>query len=137
MKKIPALLLALIVSSTTVNSYADGFHGGYHGNYHGGYHYSGGGDWLFPALVGGLIVSEIVNSTPVYPVYSQPVYTQPQVIYEQPAISYVPPPAPVQIAPVVTPASWYFCPNTQTYYPYVTTCASAWQLVSTKPLGVQ
>jgi hypothetical protein len=60
-----------------------------------------------------------------YPVYVQP----PQYIEQNPAAQPAPP------APSSAPSQggsgsyWYFCPDSQTYYPYVQTCASQWQQV--------
>jgi hypothetical protein len=31
------------------------------------------------------------------------------------------------------PSSWYYCPDSKTYYPYVRQCASAWVPVSPTP----
>lgn len=39
--------------------------------------------------------------------------------------------APQAAAPAET--YWYYCPDTQTYHPYVKTCASPWQRVSPQP----
>ena len=32
---------------------------------------------------------------------------------------------------------WYFCAETQAYYPYVTECAGGWQPVAPRPADVQ
>lgn len=54
-----------------------------------------------------------------YPAYAPPVMIreEPQVyVQQQPA---PPPPQPQQY-------SWYYCPDTKTYYPYVQQCPSGW-----------
>ncbi len=73
-----------------------------------------------------------------------------RVIVREPLVFYdedgnpVPPaarPAPVQPqAQAQAPAQqgaaapiWYFCPDTQAYYPYAQSCASAWQRVVPHP----
>jgi hypothetical protein len=79
---------------------------------------------------------------PIY--YPAPVYyPYPRYYYPQPV--YVPPPqyieqnspAPPEPQPPVSGAPsqggsgyyWYYCPDSQTYYPYVQTCGSQWQQV--------
>ncbi len=64
-------------------------------------------------------------------IYSAPVYTPPPVVIQSQPPVYVERPA----APVETPASayWYYCRSTQSYYPYVSECAEAWQRVSPTP----
>ncbi|KPA87734.1 hypothetical protein [Pseudomonas asplenii] len=65
----------------------------------------GGGGWVGPALLGGVIGGAIVSSVvssprPVY--VQQPVYAQPAPVYVQPAPVYVQP-APVYVAPPPPP----------------------------------
>lgn len=52
-------------------------------------------------------------------------YTRPTVVVQQPAVTYVqreaPPPQPAQPA-----GYWYYCPDSQSYYPYAQTCPSDW-----------
>ena len=47
-----------------------------------------------------------------------------------PAPSSVAPPAPSGQGPSASNNFWYYCPDSQTYYPYVKTCASQWQQVT-------
>jgi len=61
-----------------------------------------------------------------YPSYAYPpavVAAQPPVYVEQSATGAFGP------APAQQGAYWYFCPDSQTYYPYVQSCASQWQQV--------
>ncbi len=66
--------------------------------------------------------------------YTAPIYPYPTFV---PDIVYIPEeeyeaPAPAYV--VAPPAYYYyFCPNTQTYYPYVSSCASPWQPVPAIP----
>ncbi len=69
------------------------------------------------------------------PYYYDPYYYRPVVIREQPvvyveqqpsAVQAPPPPAPV---PQAQQQYWYFCQDTQTYYPHVQNCATPWQRV--------
>jgi hypothetical protein len=86
---------------------------------------------------------------PIY--YPAPVYYYPYPRYYQSYPEFVPPPQyieqnpPPQPAPSAAPggpsqgptagapgqggAYWYYCRDSQTYYPYVQTCASQWQQV--------
>jgi hypothetical protein len=63
--------------------------------------------------------------------------------FPPPPVYYYPPPA--VLVPSATPqyieqgtsgsagAYWYYCADSQTYYPYVNECASGWQPVSPEP----
>lgn len=90
MKKIAALTVLLLASTTAM---AD-WHGGY-GGYHGGYghyenHYHGGGyGWVAPLAIGGLIGYELSQPRTVV------VQQQPQVIYQQPPVVYQQPQQPL------------------------------------------
>lgn len=70
----------------------------------------------------------VVVVPPAPPVYIeqsvQPAYPQ----YSQP----VPPPVP-QAAPQST--WWYYCPDSQSYYPYVKQCPAGWQQVTPQTPG--
>ena len=68
-------------------------------------------------------------SRPIY--YDPYYYSRPIVIQEQPVVyteqaQSVAPPAP---APQAQQQYWYFCQDTQTYYPHVQNCATSWQRV--------
>ncbi len=74
------------------------------------------------------------------PYYYDPYYyPRPIVIQEQPVIYTEQAPsvqtAPAPMAPPPGPQAqqpqnfWYFCQDTQTYYPHVQTCATPWQRV--------
>ena len=74
---------------------------------------------------------------PPYPYYSP--YYYPSGVTSAPT-AYIergdetPGPAPAQAA---APRRdwWYYCPETQTYYPYVKQCAGGWQRVEPRPQG--
>lgn len=64
-------------------------------------------------------------------------YFYPQPIYPYPD-PYIPPVAvapqrPVQSLAPPPPQYWYFCAESNTYYPYVETCPSGWQTVVPTP----
>jgi hypothetical protein len=58
-------------------------------------------------------------------------YGYPYVV-ERPVIVH-PPAEPVVVAPAQQSHSWYYCRDAQMYYPYVTSCPSAWQEVPATP----
>jgi len=62
--------LVLIASTTTAFAWDRGFHGGYHGGY-----YHGGGNWVAPALIGGIIGYELAQPRYISPA---PVIVAPQ-----------------------------------------------------------
>ena len=75
---------------------------------------------------------------PLYPpawYYPPPAYyyPQPMVVQSQPPVYLER--APAQAAPAPADQYWYYCADTQTYYPYVKQCASPWQRVSPQPPG--
>jgi hypothetical protein len=78
------------------------------------------GDWIGPALVGGVIAYDLTAPYRYYP-YS---YGYPYPVYSQPV--YV---APAQAAPQY----WYFCASANRYYPYVATCPEGWKAVPAQP----
>ena len=84
--------------------------------YHGHRHHHGGG-WWGPALGVGLVLGSAAIV----------------------ANAYSPPPRPVVLMPpptVVTPQVanvWYFCADTNSYYPQTQTCPSGWRVVPASP----
>lgn len=117
MKKLLLLLLLAILSITPAFADRGYAHGGRHG---GGWGW--GGAWIVPALIGGAILYDVTRP--------QPVYAEPAPVYVQPAPRYAPVYAP---AVASLPQPWYFCPAANAYYPYVSSCASGWQVVPATP----
>jgi hypothetical protein len=77
---------------------------------------------------------------PVFPPYW---YYAPPPVYYYPQPIVTAPPAPavyVERSPAAAapPAEhyWYYCADTQAYYPYVKECGSEWQRVSPRPPGM-
>lgn len=62
--------------------------------------------------------------------YPVPVYTPPPVVIQQPPV-YIE--QPVQSVDAGTANYWYYCAPTRSYYPYVNSCAEAWQRVPPTP----
>ena len=71
---------------------------------------------------------------PYYPAYYPPYYPQvpaaPPVYIEQGVPQAAPSQAP---APGQSSGWWYYCAESQTYYPYVKQCPSGWQRVTPQP----
>lgn len=74
--------------------------------------------------------------------YSPPVVVRERVVVREPLVFYdehgnpVPPDRPQsqqQPQPTAEAPTWFYCPDTQSYYPYVQTCASQWQRVMPHP----
>lgn len=82
-----------------------------------------------------------VSRTRVGVFVGAPVYAAPY-FYAPPG--YYPPPPPVQyierqhgdpqyVEPVPDSHSWYFCPESGAYYPYVQQCPGGWEKVAAQP----
>jgi hypothetical protein len=131
MKKLTPALVAAVLATALLAAPAAHARGHYHHHHHGAH---------FGVFVG----------APLFPYYS-PYYYRPYPYYYPPAV-VVPPSPPVYIeqgqtvpnaaaAPAPSgpqaasgqTAYWYFCPDSQTYYPYVQQCASQWQQVEPQP----
>jgi hypothetical protein len=117
------LLMTALLLSPAPLAFARGGGGWGHGGFHGGFHGHGGGGvgvfigpgfwWGAPWWWG-----------PAYPYYADPYYAAPPVVVPQD------PPAYIQQQPAPSPpAYWYYCPNSQAYYPYVRECTSGWLTV--------
>ncbi len=66
---------------------------------------------------------------PYYPYYRQIIVQEQPVVYMEQAPSVAPVAPPPAAAPQAQQQYWYFCQDTQTYYPHVQTCATPWQRV--------
>lgn len=114
-----AALLAALLCGAVLGSSAYAHHGrhGYHGH-----NRSHVGIWFgFPAPI-------FYPSYPYYPRY----YYPPETVVVPAPTTYIEQSPPAAAAPSPTQSSgayWYFCPDSQTYYPYVQQCASQWQQV--------
>ena len=71
--------------------------------------------------------------------YPGPAYSYPAPAYSYPAPAYsypgqaVAPSAPYAQAAPAPQHDWYFCPNSNSYYPYVRECPGGWQRVPAQP----
>jgi len=81
-------------------------------------------------------VAIVPQAPPVYieqPQFALPPVQQPSPPYQQEQQMYQPP---GESAPQSSGGYlWYFCPDSQTYYPYVKQCPSGWQPVTPQPQG--
>jgi hypothetical protein len=125
-----ALLFAALIGGSVLATSADarGGHGGRGGHF--GHHHG--------ARVGVFVGAPLFFSPFYYPpAYYPPVYPR---YYYYPSAVAGPASAPVYIEQSagegVPPAAaaegggyWYYCRDSQTYYPYVQQCASAWERV--------
>lgn len=88
----------------------------------------------------------IYFGAPFFPYYAAPYYPRPYYYYPPTVVVPAPvsPPVYIEQAPsstLSTPqpqsatAYWYYCADSQTYYPYVQRCATPWQQVIPQPYG--
>jgi hypothetical protein len=61
-----------------------------------------------------------------------PGYWGPPLVVERPVVLQ-PPAEPLVVQPNTQSHTWYYCRDAQMYYPYVTSCPSAWQEVAATP----
>ena len=116
-----ACLLGLSLSGIAFGrgGHSGGFHGsgGVHhfGGAHGFHHFGGPPHFHSHVLIGGALAFA-------------PLFYPPPVYYDAPpAVEYVePPPA----NSTQQPGYWYYCPDSNQYYPYVQQCPGGWQPVA-------
>jgi hypothetical protein len=140
-------------------------HGFWHGHGHGFGHGSPrigvfiGGPAFFPPPRVFHPRPALIYAPPVIysaPVWSPPVvYSAPRIIYSEPPVyierndlqrpQYVQPPVsvapqappPPQVSAAAPPAfDWFFCVDSNTFYPYVRECATPWQRVPAQPSSI-
>ena len=123
---ILAVLLLAMATSTTALAQGGYHHGGYH---HGtrvsvGFVFGGPAYWGYPGYY-----YPPPYYYPYYPYYP-PVVTVPAqpTVYTERGDSYAPP----EQSPGYY---WYYCAESNAYYPYVKQCAGRWQRVTPQPPG--
>lgn len=142
MRKFLMLIPATLMMAASLHAVA----GGGHGHRHGGHSHARVGVYIGAPL---LFAPWWVESRPYYPSYyyapppvvvrERVVVREPLVYYDeygnpvsaQPRVAQAPAQAPpsVQPQPGAPAPTWYFCADSQKYYPYVQSCASPWQRV--------
>ena len=124
MKKFLSTLLVAIGAFGALAFAASSAQAQHHRHHHGG------------ARVGVYIGAPLVWSPWYYPrpYYYDPYY-RPIIVREQPVVYVEQQPGDAAPAPAPVPQAqaqqqfWYFCQDTQTYYPHVQNCATPWQRV--------
>lgn len=102
------------------------------------HHHHGGPGPVFWGLAGltGLAIATSALSHPAYAYPPYPAYAYPQYpVYAAPPAATVVVPAPAVQATPATQGYWYYCEDSKTYYPYVTSCPSGWKAVPAVPPG--
>jgi hypothetical protein len=119
---LAAGLLGLCLSGIAYGRSGHSGRGGFHGSggFHGpaGFHHFDHHSFHSHVFIGGGIVA-----APFF--YPPPVYYPPPA-----AVEYVEP-SPAPSTP--QPGSWYYCPDSNQYYPYVQQCPTGWQQVAPQP----
>jgi hypothetical protein len=139
-KAVIAVGAALMVA-VSVSAFARGSGGGGRGG-HGSHSYSGGAgqrSYGGHAYSGGTRAPvahvapqrHFAGGASVGVFIGAPLYAP--LFYPAPSYYYSPPPTYIEQAP--TPAYWYFCPESNAYYPYVQECPGGWQPVLPQPAG--
>ena len=124
-KAIALSLAVLLGVAVTADAFARGRH------HHGGHHHRHGGVGF------GLFIG-----APAFGYYPSPYYYPPYSPYYYPQTVVVPssPPVYVEQSQVDAPAPtqpqagyWYYCRQSNAYYPYVEQCADPWERVPPRP----
>ena len=68
-----------------------------------------------------------------YPPYSPYSYYPAPVVVQRPPVYVEQPAVPQAQAQPLPSGSWYYCNDSQAYYPYVQECAGGWQRVAPTP----
>lgn len=121
MTKFQKLIAVTLLTGLLGSSWAQA--GGRHYSPHHHSYHRHSGDWILPAVVGGLVVYSVTQPRVIY---SEPVYVQ------RAPVVIAPPPTQPLLAQNLPPV-WYYCQSSQTYYPYVQTCQEGWRVVPTSP----
>jgi hypothetical protein len=128
-KTTAALLSATLIGGSIVATTADAGGRHFHRHHHG-----------HGARIGVFVGAPLLFAPYYYPRYYYPPVVVPAPVTSSPVYIEQPlgePGPPAVGAPPATGAYWYFCRDTQTYYPYVQQCASPWERVpaNSAPLG--
>ena len=70
-----------------------------------------------------------------YAPYRAPYYAYPPVVVapSQPPVYVEQNPAPAPVVSAVSDGNWYYCADSNGYYPYVRECPAGWQRVPSQP----
>jgi len=121
-------ILVVLLMMSPVPGYAFRGHGFRHGHgFHHGHGFRHGGVFIRPSIV--FPIGPYVGS--YWGPYAYP-YAYPPVVVESPPQVYVQP-APQESAQPPAQSSWYYCEESQGYYPYVQQCPGGWRPVAPTP----
>lgn len=137
MRKILFFILTIAMTAASLQAHAGGGHRG-HSHARVGVYIGA------PVVIGGWWGAPRPYYYPAYyPYYYTPAPVVVREVVREPLVYYdergnpVPPVQPQNQAqaPQASTAAptWFYCPDSQTYYPYVQTCASPWQRVAPHP----
>ncbi len=130
MKIFKQLWLAVILAGLVAgNAWADRPH------YYGGHHFYPRSSFALGVYLGAPRVYSPYYPYYPYPIYSPRVYAPPlaPIVVTRPPTVYVEQPEVSLAAPTLEAGFWYYCADSQAYYPYVKQCAGAWQKVAPQP----
>jgi len=140
--KMVAVLMLLVFGAASGSVMARGGHGGGGhgggGHFSGGYGHAGGYGHGYGYGVGfGISLGVPLYWPGYYPGYYPYPYTYPGPDYSYPGPAVAPSGGYVEQGyPQAAPApqqDWYYCPNSNAYYPYVRECPGGWQRVPSQP----
>jgi hypothetical protein len=122
-------VVAVLMAAMSVSVFARGHSGGGRGG-HGGHAFSGARG---PGSAGHVAPQRHFRGGARIGVFiGAPLYAP--FFYPAPGFYYSPPP-PAYIEQAPTQNYWYFCPESNAYYPYVQECPGGWQPVLPQPSG--
>ena len=122
-KNLALMVLALGLATASAAVTADRGHRHYHGH--------GGSRVQFGVMLG----APLFYPAPTYHPYPYPVHVPTVIVPREPPVyiergDQTPPPASSSgSATTQTSPYWYYCRNSDTYYPYVKECAQPWERV--------
>jgi hypothetical protein len=126
------VLVAALASVSILPAHADrGRPGGRIIGGHFDHHEWRGGRWIHGPHDGHLGWWWVVAGT--WFLYPRPIYPYPPVVVEP----RDPAPTVVQPEPQTSVPVWYYCPDSDAYYPYVQRCRDGWRTVPAVPPGLR
>lgn len=140
MKMKSSLLTGVLVAMALISNVAQAHPPGHRGGWRGGVGVYFGGPFYGPPppfaySYGYPYAYPYVYSPPPQVIVTQP--PQPQVYIEQGSGTVSPAPAPAPSAPAASADNaqnyWYYCEQSDSYYPYVKECPAGWKQVTPTP----
>jgi hypothetical protein len=132
--KVVAVLILLVFGAAASESAMAQHHGGVRFGINIGIPLFGPGyypPYAYPAPAYAYPAPAYAYPGPAYS-YPAPAYSYPAPAYSYPGQAVAPSDPYAQAAPAPQ-HDWYFCPNSNSYYPYVRECPGGWQRVPAQP----